>query len=144
MAWAGHSRGGASPGAGPARGRGEACREGEEVGLIGGGARSGGRGFGQGVRALGVAGARGLAEPGVPPGGNNLRARGSRLTAPIGVAAPGTSGPDRACFRSIWRRPVESGAGESIFGSGGDTRLGEVRSAPLWLPSSDRRKGTCR
>lgn len=93
------------------------------LGLSGAGPEAG-RGFGQGVRSPGVAGAGGRAEPGVPPGGKNLRARGSRLSAPIGAAAPGTSGPNRACFRSIWRRPAESGAGESIFGSGGDTRLG--------------------
>lgn len=73
--------------------------------------------------ALAGRGRGGRAEPGVPPVGRTKSPR----KPPLGPNWCGCAGNFRArpcVFPSIWRRPAESGAGESIFGSGGDTRLG--------------------
>lgn len=117
------------------RGGASAVRVGE-VGLIGAGPEAGRR-FGQ-VCARRAWPGRGPAEPGVPPGGKNLRARGSRLSAPIGVAAPGTSArpcvfpvnmaaPSRVrCGRVYlrWRRRHEARVGEVRPASGSPRRTG--------------------
>lgn len=138
--WAGSPGGGARPGRGGAYTRAglDLARRMKKQGSLRGGTRDGaglrGRGRGAGpVRGAGPqrypVGWVGLTAEQTPP--PQLRSR---------VGAPEMSPMRPAYFRSRWRRPRESGAGDSVFSSGGDSRRGEVRRAPLWLPSSERRE----
>lgn len=70
----------------------------------------------------------GVTEGRIRTGGKGLSAR--KEPQPKLRPEIGTSGRDRAYFRSRWRRPPEAGAGDSVFSIGGDSRSGEVRFAP--------------